>query len=95
MYLFGILTIVFLGICFYHVGNLLEMLFDCLHRDIPKDMGYTVRRIHCLLIRYRQNKRLGQYEWYVLKREINRYNQLGGQMDYFICGTGSENCVIS
>ena len=33
-----ILTIVFLGICFYHAGNLLEMLLDCLHMDIPKDI---------------------------------------------------------
>lgn len=95
MYLYSLFTITVVGLCLYHAGNLLQLWLDLLYLGKNPTIVTSVRRIQPLLIKYRRQRRLGRYERYVLEREINHYTQFGGKMDYFISGSGSENCTIS
>ena len=77
----------------YNQGNIFQMTCDLCTMGREHSICYSIRRIQPLLIKHRLKKytKLGWYERYVLDREIKRYLQYGGKMDYFVSGWGSES----
>lgn len=79
----------FISLTIYlYLYDILEFIKEFFYK--PKNKVDRVIRIQHIIIRSKKYK-LGFYEQYILDRELKLFQKEGGDIDYFISGSGSCN----
>ena len=85
---FILLLIFFIPLFYVLIPDIIEITKDLYYKKDSNDIDIIFNRIQPLWKKQLKNNYLSYYEEKVLLRELKKYKNIRGDMDYFTCGTG-------